>query len=70
MEAVDKDMVQQWVQQGHSYEWISKNLMLRYPAINRGLSARSVRRFCSMNGIKKLSDSELDTIVKKSVEEV
>ena len=54
MEAVDKDMVQQWVQQVHSYEWISKNLMLRYPAINRVLSARSVRRFCSMNGIKKL----------------
>ena len=45
MDVVDKDMVQQWVQQGHSYEWISKNLMLRYPAINRGLSARSVRWF-------------------------
>ena len=55
---------------GSTYQWISKNLMLRYPAINQGLSARSVRRFCSMNGIKKISDSELDTIVKKSVEEV
>ena len=54
MKVVDKDMVQHWVQQGHSYEWISKSLTLRYPAINRGHSARSVRRFCSMNGIKKL----------------
>ena len=41
--------------------------MQRYPTIKRGLSLRSVGRFCTKNGI---SDPELDTIVEKSVKEV
>ena len=37
---------------------------------NRGLSARSVRRFCAANGITKRKGADLDGIVAQSVSEV
>ena len=70
MEAVDKEMVEQWVKEGHSYEWISDALTAMYPAIERGLSARSVRRYCCKYNIKRLTDDQLDEVVQESVHEV
>ena len=46
------------------------NLQSVYPSIQRGLSARSVRRFCNEKGITKLKGNELDEVVEEAVVEV
>ena len=45
MESVDKDMVVAWIKNGCTIQWISEELQKHNPD-RRGLSARSVRRFC------------------------
>ena len=54
---------------GATYEVISMSLQWRYPS-QRGLSARSVRRFCAEEGIhyrSHLSDGQLDRLVASRV---
>ena len=54
---------------GATYEVISVSLQRRYPS-QRGLSARSVRRFCAEEGIhyrSRLSDGQLDRLVASRV---
>ena len=51
MENISKDFVKKLVYEGKSHEEISEILKAIYPSIVRGLSVRSVRRFCSMNTI-------------------
>ena len=62
--------LQRYVDEGKSYETISSLLKQKYPSIDRGLSARSVRRFCSSNKISKKQGPQLDVIVAQSVSEV
>ena len=45
MESVDKDMVVACIKNGCTIQWISEELHKQNPD-RRGLSARSVRRFC------------------------
>ena len=70
MENVDKDMIVVWIKEGHSYAWISDELKKLFPSQLRGISARSVRRFCNKFGIKKMSLQELDTVIETAVDEV
>ena len=52
-----------------TYTAIAVELQQRYPAV-RGLSARSVRRYCNSNGISRssrLSSSEVDDAVERAV---
>ena len=69
MESISKDFIRKLVYEGKSHEEISEILKTTYPSIVRGLSVRSVRRFC-LNDIHRCKDSELDTIVDKCVSEV
>ena len=70
MENVSKDFVKKLVYEGKSHEEISEILKATYPSIIRGLSVRSVRRFCSMNDIHRCKDSRLHEIVEECVSEV
>ena len=70
MENVSKDFVKKLVYEGKSHEELSEILKATYPSIVRGLSGRSVRRFCSMNSIHCCKDSRLGEIVKECVSEV
>ena len=66
MENVSKDFVMKLVQEDKSHEEIlSEILKATYPSIVRGLSVRSVRRFCSTNDIHLCKDSTLDEIVEE-----
>ena len=60
------------VEDRRSHRDISDELRRRYPTM-RGLSARSVRRFCEIYGIhstSRVSDLELDTYVRNCVARV
>lgn len=70
MENIDKALVHDWIKRGHSHKWISNRLIQMYPEITKGLSFRSVRRFCDKHNLKKLSPVELDELVDEAVQEV
>ena len=70
MEAVNKCLVEKWVKEGKTYEMISEELHKLYPGLRRGMSARSVRRFCSKNNIKRITEDELDDLGSDAVEQV
>ena len=70
MEKVGKNLVNSWIKQGHTYEWISTELKKIFPENNRGFSAQSVCRFCSNEGIAKMTENELNDVVRRSVNEV
>jgi hypothetical protein len=58
--------------QSHTFEEVSQILQHDFPDI-RGLSVKSLKRFCQRHGIKKrglVSDNELDEIVASSVRQV
>ena len=70
---LDQDLLQKLqtlIDEGKTYEQISQTLQSSNVAVTRGLSARSVRRFCADNGIKKKKGADLDNIVAQSVSEV
>ena len=62
--------LQDMVDEGKTYENISEILQSSYPLIARGLSGRSVRRFCASHGIKKKKGADLDLVVAQSISEV
>ena len=70
MEVVDRSLLEQWVKQRLSFEEISDNLKGLYPNISRGLSVRSVRRYCKQNGLKRPSLNEVDALVETATNEV
>ena len=70
MEQVDIRLVEHLRCQGKTYEEMSQHLKSLYPNLSAGLSARSVRRFCKLYDINKLSDSEVDSVVGDAVREV
>lgn len=69
MEAVNRDDVKVMVHKGMTHKQISAELQIRFPGI-RGLSERSVRRFCEKYGIHKPRGLELDRLVEEAVQEV
>lgn len=69
MEQVSVEVIAGLVQRGWTYEAISEHLKTTYPEVQRGFSARSIRRFCSQH-IKKLKGNDLDEVVEEAVTEV
>ena len=64
-----KDLVDQWIKSGSTYEQVSEKLQKLNPG-KKGLSARSVRRFCHRENITKMTEEEIDDTVGQSVCEV
>ena len=53
-----------------SFRVVSQELKEAYPNFTRGLSSRSVRRFCNrigIHGTSRLTDANLDRVVASSV---
>lgn len=69
MEDVPLELVDYLVKSGLTYSEISIRLKRRYPSI-RGLSSRSVRRFCKENGITRLCDNEIESLAVEAIMEV
>jgi len=58
---------------GKTHAEVSSELKRRLPTLSRGLSSRSVRRFCLAHRIQatsRLSDSALDRLIFTSVQRV
>ena len=70
MDEIERLEVIELVKRGYSYERISEILRLKHPDLTRGLSGRSVRRFCKKHNIEKLHENEIDAIIENAVEEV
>ena len=64
------ETLQTLIDEGKTYQDISDILKTSHSSVHRGLSARSVRRFCSSRGISKRTDAELDAIISDSVAQV
>ena len=61
------------IEERKSYATVSEELKRSNPTVTRGLSARSVRRFCKVHNIQassRLSDMQLDRVVRSSVARV
>ncbi len=68
--ATEDQFIRSRIAAGHTYSAISSQLQQFHPSIRRGLSARSVRRYCSRHDIRShdhINDHELDSIVESSV---
>lgn len=60
-------------EEGKSYTTVSEELKQAHPTVTRGLSAISIRRFCKVHNIRassRLSDLQLDRVVRSSVAKV
>ena len=58
-----------------TYQVVSEELKLQHPWISRGLSSRSIRRFCEahahdFHAMSRLADNQLDMVVKTSIHKV
>jgi len=70
MENVDVGYVSHLIIEGKTYQQISDALKQRFPD-ERGFSLRSVRRFCSNNGLSTtMSKENLERRVTSAVDEV
>ena len=61
-------LIRDRVLRGHSHQSIAEELQQQCPSLSRGLSTRSVRSFCSTNGIhrsSRLSAHEVDRVVEQ-----
>ena len=70
MKHVDEALVRNWIEERLSYERTCERLKDVYPNISRGLSARSVRRYCKKLGITRQNDEEIDHVIGGAVKEV
>ncbi|XP_062522947.1 uncharacterized protein LOC134197618 [Corticium candelabrum] len=71
MDEVDEDFVRKRVEEGNSHAVISEELQTMFPGL-RGLSERSVRRFCTDRGLGRrcsLTKEELERRVSDAVSE-
>ena len=51
---------------GHTYNDIARELRALFPATDRGLSARSIKRFCRANDLhatSRVDDQTLDVLI-------
>ena len=61
------------IQERKTFLAVSEELKQTYSTMTRGLSARSIRRFCKVHSIhvsSRLSDTQLDRVVSSSVAKV
>lgn len=61
------------VDERKTYETVSQELKSGYPSLTRGLSARTIRRFCSDHDIQSTSrftDAQMDRVVAAQVAKV
>ena len=68
-----EDFIRNRIEQGATHKVLSDELKALYPLISRGLSSRSIRRFCEAHDIhssSRLSDVQLDTVVRTSIHKV
>uniref|UniRef100_A0A1X7UV32 Uncharacterized protein n=1 Tax=Amphimedon queenslandica TaxID=400682 RepID=A0A1X7UV32_AMPQE len=68
MDGIDPDIVAKFQKDGLTYGEISVILEEEYGQ-QRGLSERSVRRYCKKHGIEKRDDEEIDEVVEEAVQE-
>ena len=66
---MELEEVTEMVLRGMTHKQISEELQRQFPS-SKGLSKRSVRRFCKEHDIHKPRGPDLDAIVSDSVEEV
>jgi hypothetical protein len=69
MDSVPLLLVEYLIKTGLTYAQVSEELQRRYPGI-RGLSSRSVRRYCNVNNIVHLNDREIDGLAEQAILEV
>ena len=68
-----EDLIRLRVSERRSYDVISSELQQLYPAVRRGLSSRTIRRFCSDRNIHYSSgicSEDLNTVVESNVSQV
>lgn len=56
-----------------THKVVSEELKLIYPWISRGLSSRSIRRFCEahdFHATSRLADTQLNVVVRSSIHNV
>ena len=76
MESVGREVTADLVKAGLSYIAISERLRKLYPHITRGLSAKSVWRYCTANGLRiarqreAVTDEELDESIARVLSKV
>lgn len=70
MESVEEDFVRSLVWAGKTHQEISTILQNQFPAVQRGFSTRSVRRYCSNRNIHQPTVPELDNVVSHCVDQV
>lgn len=71
--SVDSMLTRMVVEERRTLSEISRALKEAYPHVSKGLSERSVRRYCAANGIhgtSRLKDSVLDRLVLTSIDKV
>ena len=66
---MDPSEVGEMILSGNTHREISEEFTRRYPAA-KGLSERSVRRFCQEHSFHKPRGEDLNAIVRVSVQEV
>ena len=69
MDSVPLLHVEYLIKSGLTYNEVSEELMRTYPGV-RGLSARTVRRYCHVNGISHLNTSEIESLAVEAIYEV
>ena len=67
---MDPDSVKRLLLSGKTYKEIGEYLAQQNPGNPRGLSARSVRRFVSNNGLKDSVHQEMKSTVAEAVSQV
>ncbi|XP_070556173.1 uncharacterized protein [Ptychodera flava] len=67
--SLDSAYIQSFLDNGKSHKYISCHLQSLYPNV-RGLSERSVRRYCIKHNIQRLNGPELDRRVSNAIQEV
>ena len=73
LESIGGIVRQKIVLERKSYSAVSEDLKQAFPSVTRGLSARSIRRFCKEQNIhvsRRLSDMLIDRVVSSSVSKV
>lgn len=69
MEEVPLSVVDYYMKCGLTYEDISEELSQRYPN-RRGFSPRTIRRYCKVNNLSRLTEQELEELTGEAIMEV
>ena len=69
MDGINPDIVAKFRKDGLTYGEISVRLEEECGQ-QRGISERSVRRYCKRHGTEKRNDEEIDGVVEEAVQEV